>query len=288
MRKYSKYGIKHWGPPRFGWAISAKALLYRHPFPFIMALTLWTLWVCGHCIYIFERENDPELFTYIGSLYLSLISMITGWPTDTYEVYWPSTRFGRMACIMSTMIGLYLLTMLLEVLCSFVVPTSHQRPAMIWCHRHDIKHKLHDSAARIIQLVWKRHAIASRKRTVFTSERRRYCGGYPQSLGARYVQAVKDFRNLMRQKIALQITFEESQNKDIGDPDEPPPGPAPYSDEDYSYAQDTTGHGEVEERLKAMENLIQTLTLKIDTLVRAPAANGQHTNGHHPHNDLIG
>ena len=71
----------------------------------------------------------------------------------------------------------------------------------------------------------------------FYGDRPRSCG-YHQSIGARYVQAVKDFRSLMRQKIALQVHFEEMQNKDIGDPDEPPP--APYSEaeeEEYSYAQ---------------------------------------------------
>jgi len=267
MRKYSKFGIKHWGPPKFSWAIAAKELFYRRPFTFISLATLWTLWVCGHCIYIFEREADPVLFTYHGSLYLSMISMITGWPTDTYEVYWPNTRFGRASCIMSTLIGLYLLSLLLEVLSSFVVPTPHQRPAMIWAQRHDIKEQLRDSAARIIQLVWKRHAAASRKRSTFRCDRKRCCG-YQPSPGVRYLQAVKDFRNLMRQKIALQIQFAESQNKDVADPDEPPPGPAPYSDDDYSYAQDNTHNRELEERLKAMEQLIQSLNSKIDSLVK--------------------
>lgn len=261
MRKYSKYGIKHWGPPKFSWAISSKALFYRHPFIFISSLTLWTLWVCGHLIYIFERENDPILFTYHGALYLSMISMITGWPTDTYEVYWPQTRMGRFSCIMSTLVGLFLLSLLLEVLSSFVVPTGHQRPALTWAHRHDIKDQLRDSAARIIQLVWKRRSMAKRKRSVFSGDRKRCCG-YQQSLGARYIQAVKDFRSLMRQKIALQISFTE-QGKDLADPDEPPPPATVYSDEDYSYAQET-GHGEVEERLRAMEMLIQNLTSKLD------------------------
>jgi len=205
--------------------------------------------------------------------------MITGWPTDTFEVYWPNTHLGRASCIMSTFIGLFLLSLLLEVACNFVMPTAHQRPALVWTQRHGIKEKLRNAAASIIQVVWKRYAIARRKRMSFKVERdKRCCMPYyrqQQALGVRYMQAVRDFRALMRQKVAIQVNFDSGnytstqdiQGKELASPDEPPP-PSLYSDDDYSYAQETE-RADVEERLRSMEALIQNLTAKIDTLVAA-------------------
>lgn len=88
MRKYIKYGIKHWGPPKFNWFLAVKSLFVRRPFPFMFLSTLWALWVCGHIICItysltdsyflridyqdiFEREVNATLFTYLACLYVS-------------------------------------------------------------------------------------------------------------------------------------------------------------------------------------------------------------------------
>eukprot|EP00026_Physarum_polycephalum_P005645 Phypoly_transcript_05680.p1 GENE.Phypoly_transcript_05680~~Phypoly_transcript_05680.p1 ORF type:complete len:448 (+),score=20.33 Phypoly_transcript_05680:100-1443(+) len=240
MRKYLKYGIKHWGPPKFDWFLAVKSLFVRRPFPFMFLLTLWTLWACGHTIYIFEREIEPARFTYLACQYLSMISMITGWPTDTYEYYLPNTRMGKFACIMSTLLGLFLLTMLLEILSSWFVATPHQRPAIIWSHRQDIKHQLRDAAARIIQLVWRKHICSTIRAGSSFVERRSRCSILPrESLGTRYVNAVRDFRRLMRQKVSLQVNFIESQqnnNNTTTDFDDMPLSHQPITDED-SYSQ---------------------------------------------------
>ena len=53
------------------------------------------------------------------------------------------------------------------------------------------------------------------------------------------MNAVKDFRQLMRQKVSLHINFVESQNNNLaGDFDDLPPGPQGQSEDD-SYVQGT-------------------------------------------------
>lgn len=299
MQKYTKYGIRHWAPPKFNWFMSVKSLFLRRPFPFMLSITLWTIWACGHCIYIFERENNPAQFNYIGSLYLSMISMITGWPTDTYEEFWPHTRMGRTACIMSTLIGLFELAMLLEVFSSWFVATPHQRPALVWAHRQDIKQQLRDAAARIIQLVWRKHILSSvsNSRMHILSRRAARCVG-GGSLGTRYVAAVKVFRNLMRQKVSLHINFAESQSvSNLADSQSVFTEPqdlkftqprAESSHDNNSKTRHNNGEArnvhfaerhtssnsfgiheaaDVEDRIRSMEVLIQNLTRKIDLLV---------------------
>jgi len=86
--------------------------------------------IFGYGVYIFERESEPTRYTWLVGFYvrtlqliilsiiqrvnmfqqLSFISLITGWPTDTYEDYLPNTFWGRACCMASTTVGLVLLS----------------------------------------------------------------------------------------------------------------------------------------------------------------------------------
>jgi len=166
-------------PPKFNWFLATKSIYHEKPFIFAFSLSMVILCMCGHVTYIFEREHNI-IFTFGVCLYLSFISMITGWPTDTYDIYNPGTFFGRGACIVSSLLGLFLLSFMIEAVSLQLLPTAHQRPAVTWVVQYKIHQKLRHTAATIIQLVWRRRQLANG----------------PSALSAPFLSALSEFRRL--------------------------------------------------------------------------------------------
>ena len=52
------------------------------------------------------------MVSYLFLLQLAFISFVTGWPTDTYETYWPSTFWGKASAITSSFTGYFIVSLL--------------------------------------------------------------------------------------------------------------------------------------------------------------------------------
>jgi hypothetical protein len=81
-------------------------------------------------------------FELIFSLQLAFISMVTGWPTDTYDEYNPSTIVGRAACVVACLAGLMLLSWLIEAVSNQMALTPHQRPAVTWVSNYKVSNDI--------------------------------------------------------------------------------------------------------------------------------------------------
>jgi len=175
-------------PPKFDWLLTVKYVISEWPVLSGCVVTTVILVTCGYVVYIFEREVDAVMFTFWVGLYLSFISMITGWPTDTYEEKIPTTVMGRAACVIACMLGLMLLAWLIEALSRQLGLTPHQTPAVTWASNYKIKQTMNNAAARVIQLVWRRH---------------RAIGTFESELSIPFLQAITDFRRIRRARNAL-------------------------------------------------------------------------------------
>jgi hypothetical protein len=54
------------------------AILSQQPLVFVIGITLIEVVVFGHCLYILEREAQPELFTFGICVWLALQALLTG------------------------------------------------------------------------------------------------------------------------------------------------------------------------------------------------------------------
>ncbi|GAM29465.1 hypothetical protein SAMD00019534_126410 [Acytostelium subglobosum LB1] len=204
----AKYREKNEVPPKFNWALSMKTMLYQRPLATFIPITLLIIFICSHIIYVFEREavHSPP-FTYAASLYVSFLSMFTGWPTDTYDVYNPSTFFGRFGAIMSSILGLFMLACLIEQFSHLTHPTAHQKPIMNYIFMLEVQEQERNSAAKLIQVVWRRHRWQNdnsfaESREVFNSQEALF--------SVKYIEAVKAFGRTRRYRKQIQNQVAES------------------------------------------------------------------------------
>ncbi|EFA83196.1 hypothetical protein PPL_03986 [Heterostelium album PN500] len=211
----SKYRAKNEVPPKFNWALSLKTLLYQRPLMTFIPFTTLIIFICSHIIYVFEREALAG-FSYAVSLYISFISMATGWPTDTYDIYNPSTFFGRFGAIMSSVLGLFTLACLIEQFSNLTHPTAHQKPILNYIYLLECQERERNSAAKLIQVVWKRHRWQhshsfSANRTVYNTQEAYFC--------MKYIEAVKNFGRERRYKkqIRALVSSDRAENEDTAD-----------------------------------------------------------------------
>ncbi|GAM18511.1 hypothetical protein SAMD00019534_016860 [Acytostelium subglobosum LB1] len=196
----AKYKQNNNVPPKFNWQLSFKTLLYQRPLMSFIPFTVMIILICAHIIYVFEREASP-LFNYGVSLYISFISMVTGWPTDPYELYKPTVVFAKFGAILSSMLGLFLLACLIEQFSRMTHPTAHQKPILNYIYLLEVQEKERDSAAKLIQVVWKRYKWQrlnnySDNSTMFNTQEAFF--------SVKYIEAVKNFGRDRRFKKQVQ------------------------------------------------------------------------------------
>eukprot|EP01102_Stenamoeba_stenopodia_P021006 TRINITY_DN8361_c0_g1_i1.p1 TRINITY_DN8361_c0_g1~~TRINITY_DN8361_c0_g1_i1.p1 ORF type:complete len:460 (+),score=74.44 TRINITY_DN8361_c0_g1_i1:135-1514(+) len=144
-------------PPTFDWGLCIKTLYYLWPARFLTICTLAVIGIFGYGVYIFERESEPTRYTWLVGFYLSFISLITGWPTDTYEDYLPNTFWGRACCMASTTVGLVLLSEVIDASARAIRNKPHQEYAVNWLARKELQNIEAHLAATIIQVIWRHH-----------------------------------------------------------------------------------------------------------------------------------
>jgi len=150
--------------PIFNSFLSLKVLFFLHPITFIV---LWIGFLCavlGYCIYIFEREAQPEEFSYRISVYLAFISMVTGWATDTYDEYNPETWGAKFFAISCVIFGLFLFALLIDYVHASMSLSEWQQIALHSIRRTFILEKLRTQAALLIQTAWRYRLLLRKKR----------------------------------------------------------------------------------------------------------------------------
>ncbi|KAK5575725.1 hypothetical protein RB653_006859 [Dictyostelium firmibasis] len=193
--------------PKFNWTLSLKYIISIAPILTYLTFTLVTLAVTGQWMYVFEREKN-ELFSFAVSVYISFLSMITGWPTDTYDEYNPQTFGGRSAAIVACIFGLLLLSFVIESFARLTQATSHQRPILNLVSLVEAQKKERESAARLIQLVWRRwrwqsSTNMSQNRSMFNSKEALFC--------VKYIEYAKTLSRMRRERRAIQSQCQESE-----------------------------------------------------------------------------
>ncbi|EGG25154.1 hypothetical protein DFA_03402 [Cavenderia fasciculata] len=198
-------------PPKFNWALSFKSLLFQQPLTTFIPFTLFIIFICSHIIYVFEREANPEGFTYPVSLFISFLSMFTGWPTDTYDEHNPATIFGRFGAILSCVLGLFCLSCLIENFSNLTHPTPHQRPILNYITLLETQEKERDSAARLIQTVWRRYRWQhsnsfADNHTVFNTQEAYFC--------MKYIEGAKNFGRCRRYRKQIESIVNDGKGKE--------------------------------------------------------------------------
>eukprot|EP01101_Sappina_pedata_P008453 TRINITY_DN4681_c0_g1_i2.p1 TRINITY_DN4681_c0_g1~~TRINITY_DN4681_c0_g1_i2.p1 ORF type:complete len:502 (+),score=180.21 TRINITY_DN4681_c0_g1_i2:36-1541(+) len=141
--------------PAFSLKLSLKALYFQNPGFFLTLTTLINIAVAGYGVYIFEREADPQMYTIWVGVYLSFISMATGWPTDSFEDYMPVTFVGRFFCVVSCVVGLFLLTEIVEFVGRQIRKEPHEEFAVNWLTLRKVEEEELHLAATVIQTLYR-------------------------------------------------------------------------------------------------------------------------------------
>jgi len=152
-------GYSHSSHPVFDALISVKVLFHRKPVAFILFWIVIVGLISGYCIYVLERDLQPHRFSIWVGIYLSFISMFTGWPSDVYEEYDPRHFFTRLACIATTIVGLFLFALLIDYLHAKMRASKFEEIAIDWVNYIDLELERRYYAACLIQLVWKEYNI---------------------------------------------------------------------------------------------------------------------------------
>jgi len=194
-RKIGKMYVNH-APPKFNWFLSLKTLHYQYPLYMMTLLTASVVLLCGHITYIFEREVEDTKFTFGISVYVAFICMLSGWPADPFGIYNVVTIPGMLAGLGSCLAGLLLLAQLLDMLMSRITPTPHDRPAIMWVAHYNQKRKLMDTAARLIQLVYRRHKQREKPSA--------------SQFFSKYIKLASQFEKLHREVSSVQVKIEET------------------------------------------------------------------------------
>jgi len=195
-KRIGKMYIKH-RPPKFNWFLSLKTYHYQNPLLTMTVMTVFCILIFGHITYVFERETPDTKFTYGISLYVAFICMVSGWPADPFGIYNTVTIFGMLAGVGCCLTGLVLLAQLLDMLMSQVNPTPHDRPAIMWVAHYDVKRKLRDTAARLIQLVYRKH--------------KQHVKLTPRQFFQRYISLSNKFQFLIREVTSMEVVIEETE-----------------------------------------------------------------------------
>eukprot|EP01104_Vermistella_antarctica_P020048 TRINITY_DN829_c1_g1_i2.p1 TRINITY_DN829_c1_g1~~TRINITY_DN829_c1_g1_i2.p1 ORF type:complete len:605 (-),score=101.01 TRINITY_DN829_c1_g1_i2:51-1865(-) len=153
--------------PSFDWLLAIRDLFHRRPLLCSSLSIIYVVMTFGYCTYVFEREVTGEdsstgldrsnMDSYLVGIYLSLISMITGWPTDTYYEHNAATFGGRFFMVSSSAMGLLLLAEFIDVISRLYRCRPHQEYTVLWTQFHEIQLKESRLAAEIIQLAFRRH-----------------------------------------------------------------------------------------------------------------------------------
>jgi hypothetical protein len=113
--------------------------------------------IYGFCIYVLERTAQPDVFDIAGSLYLGLQCILTGWPSDVYDEYDPSTHAARLVAMMGSVSGLFLTSLVIGVFCQWLLPTRFEETAVQWVTLKDLKEREMEAAAKVIQFAWRNY-----------------------------------------------------------------------------------------------------------------------------------
>ncbi|KAN0033947.1 hypothetical protein ACTFIV_000426 [Dictyostelium citrinum] len=248
--------------PKFNWTLSLKYIISIAPILTYLTFTVVTLAVTGQWMYVFEREKN-ELFTFAVSVYISFLSMITGWPTDTYDEYNPQTFGGRFAAIVACIFGLLLLSFVIESFARLTQATSHQRPILNLVSLVEAQKKERDSAARLIQLVWRRwrwqsSMSMSQNRSMFNSKEALFC--------VKYIEYAKTLSRMRRERRAIQSQCQDSEPQQSSIIEEIK---STLSNCDVTKSDDSGGGGNNNNSVNNNSNSIKTieaLQLKIKSL----------------------
>eukprot|EP00026_Physarum_polycephalum_P013198 Phypoly_transcript_13575.p1 GENE.Phypoly_transcript_13575~~Phypoly_transcript_13575.p1 ORF type:complete len:345 (+),score=50.15 Phypoly_transcript_13575:50-1036(+) len=189
-------------PPKFDWFLSIKTYHYQYPIWSMLSLTIFVMFLFGYIVYIFEREVSGTNITFWVAVYLSFAGMVAGWPADPFGEYNPVTIVGKSLCTVSLFMGLLLLAGLLELIMSKLTPTVHDRPAIAWVAHYNMKKKQKEAAARLIQLVFRRHRDKAHKNTTI----------HELQYFRQYIQLVQKLQLIRRD-----ITLKEMQIEEIED-----------------------------------------------------------------------
>jgi len=186
-------------PPKFDWFLSLKTIYFQEPIISLTLIMISLVLLFGYITYIFERELSDSKFSFLISLYVAFLCMCSGWPADPFGIYNVQTFPGMLAGVCCCLMGLVILAQLLDMLMSQITPTPHDRPAIMYVACYNKRRKLHDTAARLIQLIYRKH-----KGHVKLSEHQFF---------QQYMYLTRKFKLLKREFTSMEVYIAETETQ---------------------------------------------------------------------------
>ncbi|PRP85854.1 hypothetical protein PROFUN_06128 [Planoprotostelium fungivorum] len=107
-------------------------------------------------VWILDADHpEGTEFNIYTSVLLSAQVLVSGWATDTWDVYNPSTPAGKVVTLSSTVFGLFMVAMLLEYMHNRMQLSDWERTIMRAINYSNDRHNEQEQAAKLIQIAWR-------------------------------------------------------------------------------------------------------------------------------------
>jgi len=192
--------------------LSLRLIFYENPSLVLTVSIVLVMSYFGYALYIFEREEQPEAFTYWISLYVALTCMLTGWATDTYDIYNPVTWWGKATCIATLVVGLCLFYMLIDFIHQRMRATRFQESALQWVEKYNLEHKQRVLAAVLIQTAFRQHRWA-KNNFLYSSKNKNTAVQF----AVKYMNTKRKFRKIQKKLYRLELDYIDSNEDERGE-----------------------------------------------------------------------
>lgn len=136
--------------------IALRSLNRTEPFKFIMTFFVGVTLFFSYALWVLERDDSEDgLDIYPTCLSVTLLTIIFKWPDDSWFTHEPVTSLGKLCTAFSSISGILLIFMLLEVCWDTLTPNPEERCALNFLSLKDARRRERVAAARVIQYHWR-------------------------------------------------------------------------------------------------------------------------------------
>ena len=132
---------------KFGASLSFKDLFNFDPWYFVITLTVISLLFFAYGIYVAERKEQPDIFSFASNcIYFTAVTMTT----TGYGDYSPLTEYGRFISMLIAIVGISLASLLVAAMMNTIDFTPNERIASQMVATRRTEEAIKDTASSLI------------------------------------------------------------------------------------------------------------------------------------------
>eukprot|EP00164_Ancoracysta_twista_P004299 GFYU01005791.1.p1 GENE.GFYU01005791.1~~GFYU01005791.1.p1 ORF type:complete len:593 (-),score=134.40 GFYU01005791.1:103-1881(-) len=123
-----------------------RALFFKFPIRTSLICIIVVTFISSYSFYVFEREDDPETFTFENTIWLALVTMTT----VGYGDYSPLTTLGRLTAVVAAVCGLVLTAIVITIIHRNISLNPLETQVVSFVESNSERVNMRNQAARVI------------------------------------------------------------------------------------------------------------------------------------------